>query len=50
MSPIDGLTLQGDAANTSNETGSSGPNGTEEGVSANLGAKYTIGNVSVGYV
>jgi len=50
MSPIDGLTLQGDAANTSNETGTSGPNGTEEGVSANLGAKYTIGNVSVGYV
>ena len=50
MSPIDGLTLQGDAANTSNETGSSGPNGTEEGVSANLGAKYTMGSVSVGYV
>jgi hypothetical protein len=50
MSPLDGLTLQGDAANTSNETGTSGPNGTEEGVSANLGAKYTIGNVTVGYV
>jgi hypothetical protein len=50
MAPIDGLSLQGDVANTSNETGASGNNGTEEGVSANLGAKYTIGNISVGYV
>ena len=46
--PIDGLTLQGDVAQTSNETGVAVS--TEEGVSANLGAKYTIGQVSVGYV
>ena len=47
-SPIDGLTVQGDAAQTSNETGTAVS--VEEGVSANLGAKYTIGQVSVGYV
>ena len=47
-SPIDGLTIQGDAAQTSNETGTA--ISTEEGVSANLGAKYTMGQVSVGYV
>jgi len=46
--PIDGLTLQGDAASTSNETGVNVS--TEEGVSANLGAKYTMGPVTVGYV
>ena len=47
-SPVDGLTIQGDAANTSNETGVNVS--TEEGVSANLGAKYTMGQVTVGYV
>jgi hypothetical protein len=47
-SPIDGLSLQGDIAQTSNETGVA--ISTEEGVSANLGAKYTIGQVTVGYV
>tara|TARA_B100000575_G_scaffold283705_1_gene276857 strand:+ start:904 stop:1947 length:1044 start_codon:yes stop_codon:yes gene_type:complete len=47
-SPIDGLTIQGDAAHTSNETGVNVS--TEEGVSANLGAKYTMGQVTVGYV
>jgi len=47
-SPIDGLSLQGDVAQTSNETGVA--ISTEEGVSANLGAKYTIGQVTVGYV
>ena len=47
-SPIDGLTIQGSAAQTSNETGVAVS--TEEGVSANVGAKYTIGQVSVGYV
>ena len=46
--PIDGLSIQGDVAQTSNETGVA--KSTEEGVSANLGAKYTMGQVSVGYV
>ena len=50
LAPIDGLTIQGDAAETSNETGTSGPNGKETGVSANIGAKYTIGQLSIGYV
>ena len=36
-------------AQTSDETGTSGPNGKETGVSANVSAKYTIGQVSVGY-
>ena len=35
-------------AQTSNETGVA--ISTEEGVSANLGAKYTMGQVTVGYV
>ena len=48
MSPIDGLTLQGDIAQTSNETGVAVS--VEEGISANLGAKYTMGPVTVGYV
>jgi hypothetical protein len=47
-SPIDGLSLQGDVAQTSNETGTA--ISTEEGISANLGAKYTLGQVTVGYV
>ncbi len=47
--PIDGLSIGGDIAQTSNETGTTGSGGTEEGISANLGAKYTIGQVSVGY-
>ena len=50
IAPIDGLSISGSAARTSDETGTSGPNGKEEGVSANLGAKYTIGQVSIGYV
>jgi len=48
--PIDGLSIKGDVAQTSDETGTSGNNGVEEGVSANLGGKYTIGQISVGYV
>ena len=46
--PIDGLSIQGDVANTSNETGVAAS--VEEGISANLGAKYTLGQISVGYV
>ena len=49
-SPIDGLSIKGDVAQTSNETGVSGNNGTEEGIAANLGGKYTMGPVTVGYV
>ena len=45
---IDGLTIQADAANTSNETGTNTL--IEEGVSANVGAKYTMGQFSLGYV
>ena len=48
LSPIEGLTVKGDVAQTSNETGTAVS--TEEGVSANLGAKYTMGPVSIGYV
>ena len=48
--PIDGLSIKGDVAQTSNETGVSGNNGTEEGIAANLGGKYTIGPVTIGYV
>jgi hypothetical protein len=48
LAPIDGLTIQADAANTSNETGTNTL--IEEGVSANVGAKYTMGQFSLGYV
>ena len=45
--PIDGLTISGSIAETSDSQGGS-PNG-DDGISANVGAKYTIGQVSVGY-
>ena len=48
VAPIDGLSIKGDVAQTSNETGTAVS--TEEGVSANLGAKYTMGPISIGYV
>ena len=46
IAPIDGLSIQGSVAETDSEGGDA--NG-DEGVSANVGAKYTIGQVSVGY-
>ena len=46
--PLDGLSIQGDIAQTSNETGVAVS--TEEGISANVGAKYTMGPVTIGYV
>jgi len=46
-SPIDGLTIKGDVAVTDSMGGDS--NG-DDGVAANVGAKYTIGQVSLGYV
>ena len=49
LAPIDGLTINADAAQTGNATGSIGPNGREDGVSANVGAKFTYGQVSIGY-
>ena len=51
LTPIDGLVIKGDAAETGEETGAANTsNGFETGVSANLGASYTIGALSLGYV
>jgi len=47
VAPIDGLSIKGDVAQTSNETGVAVS--TEEGISANISAKYTMGPISVGY-
>ena len=44
--PIDGLTIQGSVAVPDGEGGDA--NG-DDGVSANVGAKYTLGQISVGY-
>jgi len=44
--PIDGLSIQGSVAETSAEGGDA--NG-DDGISANVHAKYTIGQVSIGY-
>ncbi len=44
--PVDGLSIKGSYAETNSEGGVA--NG-DEGVSANLGAKYTIGQFSIGY-
>jgi hypothetical protein len=48
LAPIDGLSIKGDVAQTSNETGVAVS--VEEGIAANIGASYTNGPVSVGYV
>ncbi len=48
LSPIDGLTIKGDIAETDGEGGAAGSH--DEGISANIGGKYTIGQISVGYV
>lgn len=45
--PIDGLTIKGSIAETSDAQG--GHANGDDGISANVGAKYTIGQVSVGY-
>ncbi len=44
--PIDGLSIGGSISETDSEGGDA--NG-DDGISANVGAKYTIGQVSVGY-
>jgi hypothetical protein len=50
IAPVDGLTIAGDAAQTEDETGAfTLSNGPEQGTSANLGAKYTMGQFTVGY-
>ena len=48
IAPIDGLSIKGDVAQTSSETGVAVS--VEEGIAANIGASYTNGPVSVGYV
>ena len=45
--PISGLTVKGDIAEVSGEGGIAAE--VEDGISANLGAKYTIGQLSIGY-
>ena len=45
--PIDGLSIAGDVAQTGNETGTAQG---DEGISANLGANYTIGQLTASYV
>jgi hypothetical protein len=47
IAPLDGLTIKGDVAVTDSNGGDA--NG-DDGVAANVGGKYTIGQVSVGYV
>jgi len=47
--PLDGLSIGSDFAETSDQTGASGNAGTETGLSANVGAKYTLGQITVGY-
>ena len=46
-SPVDGLTLKADIAETNSESQASGAH--DEGISASVGGKYTMGQVSVGY-
>jgi hypothetical protein len=50
LSPMEGLSIGADIASTQDETGTSGSNGTEQGVSGNVGASYTMGQFSVGYM
>ena len=45
--PIDGLTITGDVARTAGAVG--GTYQADDGVSANLSAKYTLGQFSIGY-
>ena len=45
--PIDGLTIKGDIAEVQGEGGITGE--VEDGISANVGAKYTMGQFSIGY-
>ena len=46
LAPIDGLTIKGDVAEVG--THFADANG-DDGISANLGAKYTMGQFSIGY-
>jgi hypothetical protein len=49
LAPIDGLSIGADAARTADQTGGTGLAEGEKGVSANIGAKYTMGQFTVGY-
>jgi len=50
LAPIDGLTINASAAETGDETGlPNTTNNRETGVSASVGAKYTMGSVAIGY-
>jgi hypothetical protein len=49
VAPVDGLAIQGSAAQTEGATGLNGSGGREQGVGANIGAKYTIGQITAGY-
>ena len=46
LAPIDGLTVQGSVAEVSSVAGDANR---DDGISANVGAKYTMGQFSVGY-
>lgn len=48
--PIEGLSLKGDVAWTSGQTGVSGSGGTEQGVSGHINATYAMGPVKIGYM
>ena len=45
--PVDGLSIKGDITDVQGEGGISGE--VQDGISANVGAKYTMGQFSVGY-
>ena len=49
LAPIDGVTIKSDAAWTGGESGSTGRNGTEQGVSGNVQVNYASGPFKVGY-
>jgi len=49
LAPIDGVTIKSDAAWTGGESGSTGINGTEQGVSGNVQVNYASGPFKVGY-
>jgi len=48
--PIDGLSVKGDVAYTGGETGTSGSNGKNQGVSGNVNLTYAMGPLKVGYM
>ena len=49
LAPIDGVTIKSDAAWTGGESGTTGSNGTEQGVSGNVQVNYASGPFKIGY-